>query len=153
MEKIDRLDKKILSIIVKNARMPSKDIALECGVSRASVHQRIQRMIESGIIVGSGYHVNPRLLGFTTCTYVGVTLERGSQYREVIPQLKEISEVVEAHFTTGPYTMLLKVYARDNQHLMDLLSNRIQQIPGVDRTETLISLEQSFQRELVIGEG
>ena len=70
---IDNLDRHILSIIMHNARIPSKDIALECGVSRAAIHQRIQRMIELGIITGSGYTVNPKLLGYSTCTYIGVT--------------------------------------------------------------------------------
>ncbi len=78
---IDNLDRHILSIIMHNARIPSKDIALECGVSRAAIHQRIQRMIELGIITGSGYTVNPKLLGYSTCTYIGVNLERGAMYK------------------------------------------------------------------------
>ncbi len=150
MDKIDNLDKKILEIVMSNARMPSKDVAMECGVSRAAVHQRIQRMIELGVITGSGYHVNPKALGYTTCTYIGVNLERGGMYRNVVPELEKIPEVVECHFTTGPYTMLLKVYARDNEHLMDLLNNKLQNIPGVTGTETLISLDHSIVRELPI---
>ena len=150
MERIDNLDKKILQIIMKNARIASKDVATVCGVSRAAIHQRIQHMIEEKIITGSGYNVDPKALGFATCTYVGVNLERGSQYRNVVPELEKISEIVECHFTTGPYTMLLKVYARDNQHLMTLLNDRIQIIPGVLSTETLISLEQSVSREIPI---
>lgn len=150
MEKIDTLDRKILDIIVKNARIPSKDIAVECGVSRAAIHQRIQRMIDAGVITGSGYHVAPQALGYTTCTYIGIKLERGSMYREVVPELEKISEVVECHYTTGPYTLLIKLYARDNQHLMELLNGRIQHIGGVVATETLISLEESINREVAI---
>ena len=150
MERIDNLDKKILQIIMKNARIPSKDVAVVCGVSRAAIHQRIQHMIDMKIITGSGYNVDPKALGYATCTYVGVNRERGSQYRKVFPELEKIKEIVECHFTTGPYTMLLKVYARDNQHLMTLLNDRIQIIPGVLSTETLISLEQSLNRELPI---
>lgn len=150
MDKIDNLDKKILEIVMSNARMPSKDVAMECGVSRAAVHQRIQRMIELGVITGSGYHVNPKALGYRTCTYIGVNLERGAMYRNVVPELEKIPEVVECHFTTGPYTMLLKLYARDNEHLMDLLNNKLQTIPGVTGTETLISLDHSIVRELPI---
>lgn len=150
MDRIDNLDKKILEIVMSNARIPSKDVAMECGVSRAAVHQRIQRMIELGIITGSGYHVNPKALGYRTCTYIGVNLERGAMYRNVVPELEKIPEVVECHFTTGPYTMLLKVYARDNEHLMDLLNNKLQTIPGVTETETLISLDHSIVRELPI---
>jgi len=146
MEKIDNLDRKILTIIMRNARIPSKDVAVQCGVSRAAIHQRIQRLIDMKVITGSGYTVNPKVLGYSTCTYVGVNLERGAMYREVVPELEKILEVVECHFTTGPYTMLIKLYARDNEHLMELLNDRIQKIPGVTGTETLISLENSISR-------
>ena len=102
------------------------------------------------VIVGSGYHVNPKILGYRTCTYIGVRLEKGSMYKDVVPELEKIPEVVECHFTPGPYTMLCKLYARDNEHLMELLNGRIQEIPGVTATETLISLEQSMNREIPI---
>lgn len=150
MEKIDRLDQKILEIISGNARIPFKDVAIECGVSRAAIHQRVQRLIASGIIIGSGYNVNPRSLGYSTCTYVGITLERGSMYREAAKALEKIPEVVECHFTTGAYTMLVKLYAHDNEHLMYLLNDCIQQIPGVSSTETLISLEQTISRSVPV---
>ncbi len=150
MDRIDNLDKKILNIIMKNARIASKDVALECGVSRAAIHQRIQRLIEMKVITGSGYTVNPKALGYNTCTYVGVNLEKGSLYREVVQELEKIPEVVECHFTTGPYSMLIKVYAQDNQHLMELLNDQIQHISGVLGTETLISLEQSMNRQIYI---
>ncbi len=150
MDKIDNLDRKILEIIVRNARIPSKDVAIECGVSRAAIHQRIQRMVDLNVITGSGYHINPKELGYRTCTYIGVNLERGAMYRDVVPQLEKIPEVVECHFTTGPYTMLIKLYARDNEHLMELLNDKIQMIPGVNGTETLISLDDSINRQIPI---
>jgi Lrp/AsnC family transcriptional regulator for asnA, asnC and gidA len=150
MEKIDALDKKILEIISSNARIPFKDVAVECGVSRAAIHQRVQRLIETGVIVGSGYHVCPKSLGYSTCTYVGIKLERGSMYQGVAAALEKIDEIVECHFTTGPYTMLVKLYCRDNEHLMKLLNHHIQEIPGVVSTETLISLEQSFSRQVPV---
>ena len=150
MEKIDKLDKKILGILSQNARIPFKDVAAECGVSRAAIHQRVQRLIEEGLITGSGFDVNPKSLGYSTCTYVGLNLERGSMYKKVVERLNHIQEVVECHFTTGPYTMLLKLYAKDNEQLMDLLNNQLQSIPGVVSTETLISLEQSIKREIPI---
>lgn len=150
MDKIDNLDKKILNIIMQNARIPSKDVAIQCGVSRAAIHQRIQRLIDMKVITGSGYIVNLRSLGFNTCTYIGVRLEKGSMYREVVKEFNNIPEVVECHFTTGPYSMLIKVYAQDNQHLMELLNDRIQHIQGVTETETLISLEQSMNRQIHI---
>lgn len=145
---IDNLDRKILSIVMHNARIPSKDVALVCGVSRAAVHQRIQRMIEDGIITGSGYTVNPKTLGYFTCTYIGVNLERGAIYSQVVPEIEKIPEVTECHFTTGPYTMLIKLFVRDNDHLMEVLNKKIQQIPGVTGTETLISLDNSIQRTI-----
>lgn len=150
MEKLDNLDRKILNIIMDNARMASKDVAVQCGVSRAAVHQRIQRLIELGVITGSGYKVNPRKLGYNTCTYVGVRLEKGSLYRDAAAELEKIPEVVECHFTTGPYGMLIKAFAYDNQHLMQLLNDKIQSIPGVTDTETLISLEQTLQRPITL---
>lgn len=146
---LDNLDRQILEIISQNARIPFKDVAAECGVSRAAIHQRVQRLIDLGVIVGSGYHVNPKSLGYRTCTYVGIKLEKGSMYKAVVAEMQKIPEIVECHFTTGPYTMLTKVYARDNEHLMDLLNNKMQEIPGVTATETLISLEQSIKKEFL----
>ena len=150
MEKIDHLDKKILSILSKNARIPFKDVAAECNVSRAAIHQRVQHLIEAGVITGSGFDVNPKSLGYSTCTYVGITLEKGSMYKNVVEELQHIPEVVECHFTTGPYTMLVKLYARDNEQLMELLNGCLQGIHGVTSTETLISLEQSIKREIPV---
>lgn len=150
MEKIDELDKKILDIISRNARVPFKDVADECGVSRAAIHQRVQRMVDLGVISGSGYNVNPKKLGFHTCTYVGLNLAKGSMYKEAVEELKKIPEIVEAHFTTGPYSVIVKLYARDNEHLMNLLNERIQEIPGVMNTETMISLDQSIKKEIPI---
>jgi Lrp/AsnC family transcriptional regulator for asnA, asnC and gidA len=152
MEKIDTLDKNILEIISNNARIPFKDVAARCGVSRAAIHQRVQRLIEIGVIVGSGYHVNPVSLGYNTCTYVGITLEKGSMYKSVVAEFARIPEIVECHFTTGPYTMLIKLYARDNAHLMELLNDKLQEINGVVSTETLISLSQNIKKELPIGD-
>lgn len=150
MGKIDSLDKKILGIVMNNARIPSKEVAAECGVSRAAIHQRLQRMVELGVISGSSYNVNPKALGYRTCTFIGVNLDRGAMYRDVVPELEKIPEIVECHFTTGPYTMLIKLFARDNEHLMELLNNKIQTIPGVSGTETLISLDHSIHRRIPI---
>ena len=119
-------------------------------MSRAAIHQRLQRMIDTNIITGSGYTVNPKVLGYRTCTYIGVNLERGAMYRDVVPELLKIEEIVECHYTTGPYTMLIKLYAKDNEHLMDLLNNKIQTIHGVTGTETLISLDCSIARSIPI---
>lgn len=150
MSQLDILDQKILEIISNNARIPFKDVATVCGVSRAAIHQRVQRLVEAGVVLGSGYYVNPKSLGYSTCTYVGIKLERGSMYKEVAAQLEKIPEIVECHFTTGPYTLLVKLYSHDNEHLMELLNDRIQEIAGVISTETLISLEQKINRTVPI---
>ena len=151
MEKVDELDVKILGIITKNARIPFKEVAELCGVSRAAVHQRVQRMFDNGVIVGSGYQVNPKMLGYQLCVYVGIILEKGSMYKSVAADLEKIPEIVEAQFTLGAYSMLIKLYAKDDRHLMELLNAKIQEIPGVANTETLTSLDQRIARTLPIG--
>jgi Lrp/AsnC family transcriptional regulator, regulator for asnA, asnC and gidA len=150
MEKIDQLDRKILQIITKTARMPFKDVAEECGVSRAAIHQRVQRLIDIDVITGSGYTVNPKMLGFQMCAYIGITLERGSMYKEVVLELEKIPEIVESQYTLGSYTILIKLYAKNDIHLMELLNGRIQEIPGVATTETLTSLDQRIKRTIPI---
>ena len=141
-----------MGIISKNARLPFKDVAAECGVSRAAIHQRVQHLIDDGVIVGSSFEINPKALGYTTCTYVGMNLERGNMYKSVVEKLKDIPEVVECHFTTGPYTMMVKLFAKDNEQLMHLINEQLQSIPGVVATETLISLEQSIKRDIPINQ-
>ncbi len=150
MVKLDLLDKKILELISVNARKPFKDVATECGVSRAAIHQRVQKLIESGVITGSGFYVNPEKLGYTTCTFVGIRIEKGVLYKQVIEEIKKIPEVVECHCTTGQYYIFVKMYAKDNNQLMELLSDKIQTITGVDSTETLISLDQTIKRQVPI---
>ena len=146
-KRIDNADRKILSIIGQDARVPLKDVAKVCNMSRAAVHQRVLKMMENGVITGSHYVVNPQSVGYLTCTFVGISLDKGSRYQSVVDQ---ISKRPECHFTTGPYTMLIKLYARDNTQLMDLLNHQIQKIEGVISTETLISLEQSIDKPLRI---
>ena len=150
IENIDEIDRKILQVITQNARKPFKDVAELVGISRAAVHQRVQKMFDNGVITGSGYTVNPKALGYNLCVYVGLTLEKGSMYNEVSTELEKIPEVVESRFTLGAYSMLIKLYARDDQHLLDLLSNKLQGIHGVSNTETLTALDQRIHRSLPI---
>ena len=147
---LDDIDLKILDIISKNARIPFKDVASEVGVSRAAVHQRVNRMIDLNVIIGSGYHIDPKKIDLKTCTYIGVFLEKGSLYSTVAEKLREIPEIVECHYTTGQYAIFVKVYAKDNEHLRDILSDKIQKIGGVASTETFISLDETFKREVPI---
>lgn len=147
---LDDWDLKILDIITKNARIPFKDVAKEVGISRAAVHQRVNRMVDLGVIVGSGYHIDPKKVDYKTCTYIGVFLEKGGLYTEVAKRLEQIPEIVECHYTTGQYAIFIKVYAKDNEHLKSILSGQIQKIIGVASTETFISLEESFKRTIPV---
>jgi Lrp/AsnC family transcriptional regulator, regulator for asnA, asnC and gidA len=147
---LDDIDIKILDIITQNARIPFKDVAQKVGVSRAAVHQRVNKMIEWGVIIGSGYYINPRKVDYMTCSYVGIYLEKGGLFSEVVKKLKLIPEIVECHYTTGQYAIFIKVYAKDNAHLKDILSSQIQKINGVASTETFISLEESFKRTIPV---
>lgn len=147
---LDEVDLKILDIISRNARIPFKDVAVDAGISRAAVHQRVNRMIELEVITGSGYYVNPKKIDYTTCSYIGIFLEKGGIYSEVVSKLESISEITECHYTTGEYAIFIKVYARDNEHLKQILSEKIQKIAGVSSTETFISLEETFKRTLPV---
>ena len=149
---LDDIDLRILDIITKNARLPFKDVAAECGISRAAVHQRVNRMIEMKVITGSGYYIDPKMVDFHTCTYIGIFLEKGGIYEDVAASLERIPEVVECHYTTGQYAIFAKVYARTNEDLKKILNDNIQKIPGVSSTETFISLEETFKREIPIAQ-
>ena len=145
---IDDIDQKILSFLVKNARMPFLEIARECGVSGAAIHQRVKKMENLGIITGSRLLVKPQTLGLNVCAFVAVNLSEANKYPEVIDALRKISEVVECHFVTGKHTLLLKLYCFNHDHLMEILINTIQNIPSIQQTETMISLDQAIERQI-----
>lgn len=147
---IDETDRKILSFLIKNARTPFLEIARSCGISGAAIHQRIRKLEDAGIISGSKFIVKPKAVGFDICAFVGVLLDKAHIYKNVIKDIEKIPEIVECHFTTGTWALLLKIYCVDNQHLMNVLVNTIQNIPGVARTETFISLDQTIDREFSI---
>ena len=149
MKKVDKLDLKILQIISLDARVPFKDVAEVCGVSRAAIHQRVSRLCEAGVITGSGYTVNAKHIGYSTCTYVGITLERGSMYKEAAAELVKIPEIVECHYTTGDYDMFMKIYAFNNHHLLNIIHDSLQPL-GLSRSETIISFNSAFCRQLPI---
>ena len=147
---IDDLDKKILTLVSKNARVPYLEVARECGVSGAAIHQRIQRLIKMGVIIGSEFIINPKSIGLSTCAYMGIYLTKAGLYNDVLKQLEEIPEIVECHYTTGEYSLFIKVVTRDNEHLKEILAERLQKIDGIERTETFISLEENFKRQFAI---
>ena len=145
---LDELDRKILSLITKNARIPYLEVARECKVSGAAIHQRIQRLTKMGVITGSEFSISPKKIGFATCAYVGIFLDSASLYPEVVEQLKDIPEITQCHYITGGYSIFIKIFTRDNEDLKRILVNKVQAIEGISRTETFISLEESFNRQL-----
>ena len=131
-----------------DARKPILQIANKIGISGAAIHQRLRKLEQSGVISGSKFTVNTRVLGYSTMAFVGIYLEKASSNSEAVKELRKIPEVLECHYTTGNWSILIKIICRDNEHLMQLLNTRIQPIPGVSRTETFISLEQQIERQI-----
>ncbi|MGN0207421.1 MAG: Lrp/AsnC family transcriptional regulator [Muribaculaceae bacterium] len=148
-EQLDSLDLSILRMLSENARKPFLEIARECGVSGAAIHQRIQKLSAMGVFLGSEAVINPSSVGYYTCAYVGFYLNDPSQFDSIVQKLKEIPEVVECHFTTGKYDMFIKVYARNNDHLLQIIHTKLQNL-GSARTETLISFKEVFKRQIPI---
>ena len=146
---LDSLDSKILSMLANNARKPFLEIARECNVSGAAIHQRIQKLTAIGVVQGSEMLIDPAAVGYETCAYIGFFLKDPSQFNNVVEELKKIPEVVECHFTTGQYDMFIKIYARNNDHLLQIIHNKLQHL-GVARTESLISFKEVFKRQIPI---
>ncbi len=150
--KLDSLDKRILALLAENARIPYLEISRKCKVSGAAVHQRIQKMIEAEVISGSQFNINPKGLGFYTCAYIGlqVNLGQGITHEEVFEKIKKIPEIVECHHITGKYSLLVKIFAFNNEHLKKIIVSKIQAINEISSTETFLSLEEGFNRHLPI---
>ena len=150
-QRIDRLDKKILQMISQDARIPFLEVARECNVSGAAIHQRIQKLRNMGVLIGSEFIVDTYKIGYQTCAYIGIMLTDVKMFNTVVDELKKIPEVVECHYTTGKYAMFIKMYAKDNRHLLRLILDKISTIPGVSGTETFqLSLDEIFHRQLSV---
>ena len=147
---IDGIDKKILRALMEDARTPVLEIARQVGISGAAIHQRLRKLEKSGLIAGSKFIVNPKVLGYTTMAFVGIYLDKAMSNPEAVKQLKNIPEVLECHYTTGHWSIFVKILAKDNEHLMYLLNKEIQTINGVSRTETFVSLQQQIDRQIKI---
>ena len=146
---LDNLDKRILSTVSKNARTPFLEVARDCGVSGAAIHQRVQKLINIGVIKGSEFIVDTNKIGFETCAFVGISISDMTYYKGVIAALRNIPEVVECHTTTGRNALLVKVYARNNHDLGSLILDKIVTIKGITGTETMqVSLEEIFKRQI-----
>ena len=149
---IDSMDQRILSFLVNDARRPLLEIARECGISGAAVHQRVRKMERNGLITGSRLIVKPGILGLNVCAFIGISLSENNKYVEVVEKLKKIPEVVECHFVTGKYALLVKIYCINNEHLMNVIVNTMQNIPYIQGTETQISLQEPIERHIWVNE-
>ncbi|MBE9490733.1 MAG: Lrp/AsnC ligand binding domain-containing protein [Bacteroidetes bacterium] len=147
---IDGIDKKILRALMEDARTPILQIARQVGISGAAIHQRLRKLESSNLISGSKFIINPKILGYTTMAFIGIFLDKAVSNPQAVKQLKKIPEVLECHYTTGNWSVLIKVLCKDNEHLMHVLNKEIQSIKGVSRTETFISLEQQIDRQIKI---
>lgn len=144
---LDKLDEKILKMIISNARIPFLEVARACNVSGAAIHQRIQKLTNLGIIKGSEYLIDNTKVGYETSAYMGLFLKDPSDFNKVVAALKEIPEVVECQYTTGKYDLFIKLYAKNNLHLLEVIHEKLQPL-GLASTETLISFKEAFRRQI-----
>ena len=147
---IDGIDKEILRALMEDARTPILEIARKVNISGAAIHQRLRKLEKSGLILGSKFIINPKALGYSTMAFVGIYLDKAMNNPEAVKQLQKIPEVLECHYTTGNWSVFIKILCKDNEHLMHLLNKEIQSIPGVSRTETFVSLQQQIDRQIKI---
>ncbi len=147
--KLDALDKKILELILNDARIPFLEVARACNVSGAAIHQRIQKLTNLGILKGSQYLVDPEKIGYETCAYIGLYLKAPERFDEVVAALRKIPEVVECHYTTGSFDMFIKIYAYNNHHLLNIIHDKLQPL-GLSRSETIISFNEAIHRPMPI---
>ena len=145
---LDATDRRILRYLIKNARTPFLEIARECGISGAAIHQRIKKLEDMGVIQGSRLVVAPKSLGFDVCAFISIRVSDITQQQDTVERLKEIPEIVECHYITGSYNLMVKIYCIDNEHLMRTIFDKILHVQGVSSTQTYMSLNESFQREI-----
>ncbi len=149
-QKLDRLDKQILKMIADDARVAFLEVARECNVSGAAIHQRIQKLTAMGVLKGSQFILDPEKIGYETCAFIGINLKNPEDFDDVVEKLRAIPEVVECHYTTGNYDLFIKVYAINNHHLLNFIHDKLQPL-GIARSESLISFHSAIERQLPIG--
>jgi len=145
-ENIDETDYKILRILLEDAKLSYQEIGEKVNLSQGAVHARVKKMENSGIIVGSSIKIDVKRLGWDISAFLGIFLEKPELYDHAKNELMQIPEVVSINYTTGNYSMFVKLVCRDTTHLRDVLAERIQKLPGIQRTETIISLDESLNR-------
>ena len=147
--KFDKLDQQILQMIGEDARVPFLEVARVCNVSGAAIHQRIQKLTAAGVLKRSQFVMDPEKIGYETCAYIGLNLKNPEEFDHVLEELKKIPEVTECHYTTGNFDMFIKIYARNNHHLLNIIHDQLQPL-GLSSSETLISFHTAFERPLPI---
>ncbi len=147
--KLDELDRKILRLIINDARLPNLEVARLCGISGTAVYQRLQRLNNLGVLHGTHYDIDAEKIGYETCAYIGLFLKDPERFDKVVEALRKIPEVVECHYTTGSFDMFIKIYAHNNHHLLSLIHDKLQPL-GLSRSETIISFHEAFTRPLCI---
>lgn len=148
--KIDGIDKKIIRSLIKDARTPILSIARDVGISGAAIHQRLRKLEKSDLIEGYEMKINHQSLGLNTTAFVGLYLDNSAVLSSVVKRLKEINEVLECHYTTGKFTIFIKILSKNNEDLMKVLDTKVKVIKGVSKFETMISLDTSFLRQIHI---
>lgn len=146
---LDALDEQILRLIADNARIPFLEVARACHVSGAAIHQRIQKLTKLGVLKGSQFVLAPEKIGYETCAFVGLFLKDPSNFDNVVEELRKIPEVVECHYTTGGYDMFIKIYAKNNHHMLSIIHDKLQPL-GLQRSETIISFHEAISRQMPI---
>lgn len=146
-QNLDYLDRQILKLISKDARIPFLEVARACNVSGAAIHQRVAKLVNQGVIKGSQFVIDPEKIGYETCAYVGLYLKDPENFDSVLEKLKQIPEVVECHYTTGGMDMFIKIYARNNHHLLQIIHDKLQPL-GLSRSETIISFNSAINRQM-----
>ena len=147
--KLDALDRKILELVIADARVPFLEVSRACNVSGAAIHQRIQKLTNLGILKGSQFNIDPEKIGYETCAYIGLYLKDPERFDEVVEELRKIPEVVECHYTTGAFDMFIKIYAYNNHHLLNVIHDKLQPL-GLSRSETIISFNEAISRPISI---
>lgn len=136
-------------MVAEDARVPFLEVARACDVSGAAIHQRIAKLRAMGVLKGSQFIINPEAIGYETCAYIGLYLKDPESFDDVVEKLRDIPEVTECHYTTGGFDMFIKIYARNNHHLLDIIHDRLQPL-GLSRSETVVSFNAVIDRQLPI---
>jgi len=146
--KIDNVDLKILDVLMQDAKKPYTEVAKKAFVSGGTVHVRMNKLEEAGVVEKTTLKVNYAKLGFDITAFIGIYLQKSALYDQVLAALKDVPEITNIHYTTGNYSMFIKIHCKDTNHLKRVLHDKIQQVEGIERTETIISLEESLDRSL-----